>query len=90
MESAPTNVELWVRVAPVATPPRDDLAGFGDFAYLTTGSAWGYAASVMEETAKHPPVVELPETSGRASASWLSSFYYWFTNPPALLAGQFG
>ncbi len=45
---------------------------------------------VMNEVAKHPPVVEIPVAAERASASWCSSVYYWFTNPPALLAGQFG
>ncbi len=46
---------------------------------------------VMKKQATNPLVVEMPEPSGSASASWLSSFYYyWFTNPPAALAGHFG
>jgi hypothetical protein len=61
----------------------------GNFADLTTPIGPGYAAS-MNNAAMNPPVVELPDTSGSASASWISSFYYWFTNPPASLAGQFG
>jgi len=44
----------------------------------------------MNATAKHTPVTELPESAERADASWLMSFYYWFTNPPASLARQFG
>ena len=57
---------------------------------LTSELAKGYPAGVMNETANNPPVVELPETSERVSASGLMSFYYWFTDPPAPLAGQFG
>jgi hypothetical protein len=58
---------------------------------LTRADPPGYPASVMNTQVTNPPVVEHIETSGSASASWLSSFYYyWFTNPPAALAGRFG
>jgi len=60
-------------------------------ALLTNSELPGYPASVMNTQETIPPVVEHMETSGSASASWLSSFYYyWFSNPPAVLAGRFG
>jgi hypothetical protein len=50
-----------------------------------------YAACVMEKRCTNPPVEERIESPVSLKASPNSSFYYyWFTNPPALLAGQFG
>jgi hypothetical protein len=44
----------------------------------------------MEKRWTNPPVEERNESPVSLKASPNSSFYYWFTNPPALLAGQFG
>jgi hypothetical protein len=68
--------------------PTSGNREIGRIAHLTAIGMPGYAASMNNATI-HTPVVEMPEASGSASASWISSFYYWFTNPPASLAGQF-
>ncbi len=57
---------------------------------IDTRNSSGYAACVMKEHRSNPPVEERIETPVSLKASPNSSFYYWFANPPAQLAGQFG
>lgn len=72
-----------------ATP--SDGAPHKNFANgLDTANARGYAACVMEKHVGNLPVEERIESPVSLKASPNSSFYYWFTNPPALLVGQFG
>jgi hypothetical protein len=57
---------------------------------LTGGNEPGYPAGVMKRTVTNPPVEEHQVTAMSHGSSWNASFYYWFTNPPALLAGRVG
>jgi len=57
---------------------------------LDNGFGYGYAASVMKDLPVNPPVSERPATTGSIAAAWLTSSYYWFTNPPAVLEGRTG
>lgn len=61
---------------------------------LTDIGAVRYAALTMEETTMTLPVedvqVHTDATGGSCSPLSSSWYYFWFTNPPAALAGRFG
>ena len=61
---------------------------------LTAITGVRYAALTMEDANVNLPVEDLQERTGAMSdlcaplsTSW---YYFWFTNPPAALAGRFG
>lgn len=61
---------------------------------LTPMKQIGYAALTMNEARTNSPVEEMQDrtlaVSGVDPCLSSSSNYYWFTNPPAALAGCFG
>jgi len=57
---------------------------------LTTGMRSAYAAEDMSTSATNPPVADSLTPTAVNGGTWCAAFYYWFTNPPASLAGQFG
>jgi hypothetical protein len=58
---------------------------------LTGSVIEAYAGDVMNDERNHPPVSERQPTTGTLSVTWPTlSYYYWFTNPPAMLEGRTG